>query len=435
MQFSSDPRSSFWWLMVSPAENMARLTLLLLDNKLWSDDISRVTSGMIAMQIRGNWGTTVANAWGTLATEKFAAAYESQPVTGETIAKLNAAKQVLDWAKHPDGGKLDLQWPPAQSDLHLEQSGTGNPWAIIQANAAVPITQPISSGYTITKTFAPVDASHTGGWRQGDLVRVHLKIDAQSDMTWVVVNDPIPAGASHLGGGLRRDSQIAVSGEQQSDAFLMGSSRRPHRGVQQRPLLARFRRAARSTPIAPTTATFRRAASRSSTPSASIRPVSFRCRRRESRRSISLKCSARFPTLASMWRNEDSSNAPHHGSRSHRHRRDMAPRRGSHRPTLPEFSEVRARWNPSDAQLLDRNGEPIHEIRIDRHGRRLAWTPLEDISPAVPEAVIASEDHRFLTHHGVDFIAIARGAGEKRLRKTSARREHDHDAVGGDARP
>ncbi len=76
-------------------------------------------------------------------------------------------------------------------------------------------------------------------------------------------------------------------------------------------------------------------------------------------------------------------------------------------PALPEFSEVRARWNPSDAQLLDRNGEPIQEIRIDRHGRRLAWTPLEDISPAVPEAVIASEDHRFLTHHGVDFIAIA----------------------------
>lgn len=223
MHFSSDPRNNFWWLMVSPSENMARLTLLLLDNKLWSDDISRVTSGMIAMQVRGNWGTTVANAWGTLATDKFAAANESQPVTGETSATLNAAKQVLSWQKNPSGGKLELPWPAAQSDLYLEQSGTGNPWAVVQANAAVPITQPISSGYTITKTITPVDAPHTGGWRQGDLIRVHLKIDAQSDMTWVVVNDPIPAGASHLGGGLLRDSRIAVSGEQQSDAFLMPS--------------------------------------------------------------------------------------------------------------------------------------------------------------------------------------------------------------------
>jgi penicillin-binding protein 1C len=73
---------------------------------------------------------------------------------------------------------------------------------------------------------------------------------------------------------------------------------------------------------------------------------------------------------------------------------------------LPAFSEVRARWHPSDAQLLDRNGEPIHEIRIDRRGRRLAWTPLRDISPALQHEVIASEDHRFATHRGVDLFAI-----------------------------
>ncbi len=81
-------------------------------------------------------------------------------------------------------------------------------------------------------------------------------------------------------------------------------------------------------------------------------------------------------------------------------------------PDLPKFSEVRARWNPSDAQLLDRNGEPIHEIRIDRHGRRLAWTSLRDISPALRQEVIASEDHRFATHRGVDVIAVAAALGK-----------------------
>ena len=39
-------------------------------------------------------------------------------------------------------------------------------------------------------------------------------IEADRDMTWVVVNDPIPAGASHLGTGLGRDSQLAVQGEE-----------------------------------------------------------------------------------------------------------------------------------------------------------------------------------------------------------------------------
>ena len=83
-------------------------------------------------------------------------------------------------------------------------------------------------------------------------------------------------------------------------------------------------------------------------------------------------------------------------------------------PVVPSFDAVRARWRPSDAQLLDRHGEPIHELRIDAHGRRLAWTPLAAISPALQEAVIASEDHRFLGHHGVDFAAIV-GAAAGRL--------------------
>src|SRR5580700_1255268 len=76
-------------------------------------------------------------------------------------------------------------------------------------------------------------------------------------------------------------------------------------------------------------------------------------------------------------------------------------------PPTPTFAEVRARWHPSEVQLLDRNGDPVHELRIDRHGRRFAWTPLAQISPALTQAIVTSEDHRFWSHHGVDLIAIA----------------------------
>jgi penicillin-binding protein 1C len=84
------------------------------------------------------------------------------------------------------------------------------------------------------------------------------------------------------------------------------------------------------------------------------------------------------------------------------------------RSSVPSFEAVRACWRPSDAQLLDRHGESIHEHRVDVHGRRLAWTPLAAISPALREAVVASEDHRFLLHHGVDFAAVV-GAAAGRL--------------------
>src|SRR5208282_1449104 len=63
------------------------------------------------------------------------------------------------------------------------------------------------------RTLAPVEGGHGGGWRTGDIVRIHLKIEAESDMTWVVIDDPLPAGASHLGTGMKRDSSIAVAGE------------------------------------------------------------------------------------------------------------------------------------------------------------------------------------------------------------------------------
>jgi uncharacterized protein YfaS (alpha-2-macroglobulin family) len=50
-------------------------------------------------------------------------------------------------------------------------------------------------------------------WSRGDILRVRLDVEAQADMTWVVVNDPVPAGATILGGGLGRDSRLLTRDE------------------------------------------------------------------------------------------------------------------------------------------------------------------------------------------------------------------------------
>ena len=50
----------------------------------------------------------------------------------------------------------------------------------------------------------------------GDTLRVRVTVLAQADMSWVVVDDPVPAGASLLGNGLGRDSAAARSGEQRA---------------------------------------------------------------------------------------------------------------------------------------------------------------------------------------------------------------------------
>lgn len=46
------------------------------------------------------------------------------------------------------------------------------------------------------------------------------------------------------------------------------------------------------------------------------------------------------------------------------------------------------------------------------------WVPLKDISPEMPRAVMASEDARFLQHHGFDFDAIQKAAKHNRTSKT-----------------
>jgi penicillin-binding protein 1C len=73
---------------------------------------------------------------------------------------------------------------------------------------------------------------------------------------------------------------------------------------------------------------------------------------------------------------------------------------------VPSFEEVRASYRKSDSLLLDRHGEVIHELRINPVGRRLDWTSLEGISPALQAAVIQAEDKRFYRHAGVDYRAI-----------------------------
>jgi uncharacterized protein YfaS (alpha-2-macroglobulin family) len=98
--------------------------------------------------------------------------------------------------------------------LTVDHQGSGNPWVTIQARAAIPLTTPFSSGYRITRTLAPVEVREAGHWSRGDIIRVHLEIEAQADMTWVVVSDPLPGGASHIGGALRT-SEIAAQGEEQ----------------------------------------------------------------------------------------------------------------------------------------------------------------------------------------------------------------------------
>jgi uncharacterized protein YfaS (alpha-2-macroglobulin family) len=213
MGFSTDRADALWWLMCSADTNANRALISLLDNDLWREDLPRMVRGSVGRQHKGHWNTTVANAWGTLAMEKFSSKFEAEPVSGNTRSELAGTKRALDWSASPTGGHMSLGWPAKTESLHVEHAGTGKPWLTIQSQAAIPLKQPFTTGYRIERTVTAVERKNATVWTRGDVYRVRLEIEAQSDMTWVVVHDPVPSGAAILGTGLGRDSKILAQGE------------------------------------------------------------------------------------------------------------------------------------------------------------------------------------------------------------------------------
>jgi uncharacterized protein YfaS (alpha-2-macroglobulin family) len=213
MGFSTERNDALWWLMISGDVNSNRALLALYDLDSWRPDVPRLVQGTLGRQLSGHWNTTVANAWGVLAMKKFSEKFESVAVSGTTSATLNNVKFEATWTRAQNSAAQLLPWPQGLASLNLEHKGDGKPWATLQSLAALPLKEPLFTGYRIVRKVTPVEQKSKDGWHKGDVVRVHLDLEAQSDMTWVVVNDPIPAGAAILGTGLGGDSQILTGGE------------------------------------------------------------------------------------------------------------------------------------------------------------------------------------------------------------------------------
>jgi uncharacterized protein YfaS (alpha-2-macroglobulin family) len=213
--------------MVSPDLNSVRALRLLTDDPAFpAADAGRLARGALGRQAEGRWSTTLANAWGVLALRHFKERYERDPVNGASSVKLGDQERRLPWsgadsAKTGDptlgtpvgeGVATHFGWPAATTALSLQHQGGGKPWAFVASRAALPLEKPLFSGYRIKRTVTALEQKKTGLWQAGDTYRVTLEIDAQSDRTWVVLNDPVPAGASILGSGLGGDSAQLAAG-------------------------------------------------------------------------------------------------------------------------------------------------------------------------------------------------------------------------------
>lgn len=215
--FSTEKNDYLWWLMSSPDTNAVKTILTLIEFNLWKDDIPRFTKGALNRQVRGFWNTTISNSWGVLAMEKFSGKFESEKVTGITYARTKGEYDSINWQENPDGGILNFNWPLKEDSLKISHEGTGAPWATIHSLVAVQQKENVFNGFKIKKDIIPLEQKNKDKWVKGDVIRVKLEIDAQTDMTWVVVNDPVPAGSTILKTSLARDSIFLTKDEKQNN--------------------------------------------------------------------------------------------------------------------------------------------------------------------------------------------------------------------------
>ena len=243
--FSTEGDDQWWWLMQGGDVNAARLMLAVMDDPAWQGDMGRLASGFIARQQGGAWRTTTANLWGALALAQFGARYEAAPVAGTTRAAMGGRQASVDWSKvaragtgdeggamhqttwfgapaAPGGWKNNTMFLPWGAEggggqLTVTHQGPGKPWLTLQSVAAVALQAPMNAGYGIRRSVTPIEQADKslppGTYSRGDVLRVTLEVTGAADMAWVAVTDPVPAGATILGGGLGRDSEIATQGE------------------------------------------------------------------------------------------------------------------------------------------------------------------------------------------------------------------------------
>jgi penicillin-binding protein 1C len=72
---------------------------------------------------------------------------------------------------------------------------------------------------------------------------------------------------------------------------------------------------------------------------------------------------------------------------------------------VPSFEQIKTANNSSEALLLDRHGQILQRLRLDKSRRMLEWVSLKETSPTMQQAILVAEDKRFYSHHGIDLTA------------------------------
>ncbi|TAG06100.1 MAG: hypothetical protein EAZ43_01015 [Betaproteobacteria bacterium] len=187
-----------WYFMRSDDYTMARMFRVSIETPEFTQYRLPLLKGLNnRMRRDGHFWSTQANIWAAFAMERYA---KQAAADGRTRITYNGETKEVVW----DGGRTDEEvsfaWNGASNNVAIEHLGKGEPWARSQLRAAVPLTGAQNNGITLTKTIKAVQQKSTGRYSVGDVLQVTVTAENAMGLGWLGIDDPVPAGATVLGG-------------------------------------------------------------------------------------------------------------------------------------------------------------------------------------------------------------------------------------------
>lgn len=206
MAFTADPINAAAYLMATPVTSLSRLISVVMDHPAWQDDLPLMAQGLLAAQTAGAWRITTENVMAPLALERFSRRFEAEPVLGTVSVRAeHEDPQRIPVPSSEETRSIQIAWPSQSDVLALSHEGQGRAWLGLRAQARVEPSMTDASGYRINRQVQAVHRKQPDTWSPGDIYRVEIEIESRDGASWVVLNDPVPSGATILGSELGRD--------------------------------------------------------------------------------------------------------------------------------------------------------------------------------------------------------------------------------------
>ncbi len=190
-----------WYFMRSEDYTIARLFRLSMDTpELSQFKIPLLRQLNSRMQRGGYFYSTQANIWAAFAMERHA---KTVAADGRTRVTFRGETKEIVWDAGVLDGEAKFVWNGAAAqagEATVEHLGKGEPWARAQLRAAVPLTGTQNNGIAITKIIKPVQQKTKGKYSVGDVLQIAVTAANSGDLGWLAIDDPVPTGATVLGG-------------------------------------------------------------------------------------------------------------------------------------------------------------------------------------------------------------------------------------------